>query len=128
MDMKIQDFERVYNANGDDAVESALAKRYGDGVNAFWLSNASSKYPALLILVNGDLASLHYFPKERHAGYRSVGHIQGLVPGAMTTFFMNSVSEPQPMINDSVVPFSVALKAGKEFSTSTDLPSSVEWA
>lgn len=125
--MRIQDFERVYDASGNDAIDSALTKRHGSGVNAFWLSHGSSKYPALLILVNGELASLHYFPKDRHPGFRSVGKVEGLEPGGTTTFFMNNVNEPEQILNDSIVPFSTALKAAKEFSASADLPPSVEW-
>jgi hypothetical protein len=125
--MRIQDFERVYDANASDEIDSAMAKRYGSGVNAFWLSHGSSKYPSILILVNGDLASLHYFPEEGHPGFRSVGTVQGLEPGGTTAFFMNNVKEEQPILNDSIVPLSTALKAAKEFSASTELPHSVEW-
>jgi hypothetical protein len=45
----------------------------------------------------------------------------------MTTFFMNSVNEPQPMPNRSILPFTTVLQAAKEFSKSADLPPSVTW-
>ncbi len=125
--MRIEDFESVLEVSGQDAIDSALVRRHGSGVNAFWLSHGDTKYPALLILVNQELASLHYFPEERHPGFRSVGTLEGLKPGGTTTFFLNSVSEEQPMLNDSIVPFSAALSAAREFSLSTNLPGCLEW-
>lgn len=125
--MRIQDLEHVREADNPDAVGAALAKRYASGVNALWLSHGGEKYPALLILLSGDLASCHYFPSDRHPGYRSVGHVPGLDPGGITTFFMNSINEPQPMLNDSIVPCAAALEAAKQFLSSTDLPTAVEW-
>lgn len=125
--MRIQDFEHVHDVNGEDALNLALSERYGNGVNAFWLSHGSSKYPAILLLVNGDLATLNYFPRERHPGFRSVGALQNLEPDGTSTFFMNDVNEAQPISNDSIVSFSSALRAAKEFLVSTDLPHSLEW-
>lgn len=125
--MRIQDIERVCDASRNEEVDVALAKRYGAGVNAFWLSREAGGYPLLLILVNKELSSIHYFPMDRHPGFRSVGHVQGLAPEGMTTFFMNSIHEPQQMLNDSVVPFSAALTAAKEFLMSNVMPPSVEW-
>jgi hypothetical protein len=125
--MRVQDFEGVYQASTPNAIESVLAKRYGGGVNAFWLSHGDSKYPAILILVKGELASLHYFPRERHAGFRSVGAVEGLEPGGSSTFFMNNPHEEQEVLNDSIVPFSVALEVANEFSACTDLPRFAEW-
>lgn len=126
--VRVQDLEKLQEADNPDAVGAALAERYGSGVNALWLSHGGDKYPALLILLSGDLASCHYFPSDRHPGYRSVGRVPGLDPGGITTFFMNSIKEPpQPMPNDSVVSCAAAHEAAKQFLSSTDLPTAVEW-
>jgi hypothetical protein len=124
--MRIQEFESVYEADGAADVEAVLTKRYS-AANAFWLSHGSDKYPVVSILVNGELASLHYFPKECHPGFRSVGTMEGLSPGATATFFMNSLREEVQVLNDSIVPFSLALRAACEFCASTDLPRCVQW-
>lgn len=66
----------------------------------------------------GDLATLIYFPVGGSAGFRSVGHLSGLEPGQpgqMTTFYLDTETQEQPTLNDSIVPFSDALKAAKEF-------------
>src|SRR5256885_6237474 len=125
--MRIQDFSGVYDSRNDADIEAALAKRHGPNVNAFWLSHDNEKYPMILILAKAELASLHYFPKERHAGFSSVGGVKGLNAGGTTTFFMNSETEEHEVLNDSIVPFSTALTVAKEFSRSKELPTSAEW-
>lgn len=125
--MRIQGFANVCESHGDAHIEAALAKRHGTNVNAFWLSHNNEKYPMISILVKGELASLHYFPKERHPGFRSVGRAKDLKAGGTTTFFMNSETEEHEVLNDSIVPFSTALTVAKEFSRAKELPTSVEW-
>jgi immunity protein Imm1 of predicted polymorphic toxin system len=44
-----------------------------------------------------------------------------------TTFFINSVEEPEEVPNNAVVPFSDALAAAKDFFTTQELPRSVDW-
>jgi hypothetical protein len=109
--VRVQDFERVRDANSDEAIESALAERYGSGVNSLWLCHGGAKYPALALLVRADLASLHYFPRERHPGFRSVGVVEGQEPGESTAFCVTSLNDEQPIPNGSIVPFSTALSA-----------------
>lgn len=56
-----------------------------------------------------------------------MGHIEGLEVGKMYIFYLDSEIQEQPILNDSVVPFSEALKAAKEFLVSEGLPDSMEW-
>ena len=64
---------------------------------------------ALALLVRGELASVHYFPEDRDAGYVPVGNLAGLPAGEVTTF---SISEHQAddvvVVSDAVVPVSLA--------------------
>ena len=94
---------------------------------AFGWVTGSSKNPSLAILVRADLASLNYFPEGDSAGFRSVGKVSGLKPGGMSIFYLDNPNQEQPVLNDSIVPFSDALKAAKDFLVSTDLPSSIKW-
>jgi hypothetical protein len=125
--MRVQDFTQILEANNKTELEAALTKRYQNGVNGFWLSRDANKYPVLSILVKGDLASVHYFPKERHPGFTPVGKIEGLKPGGTTTFFLDTISQKQEVLNDAIVPFTAALTAAKEFLFSKELPQSIEW-
>ena len=125
--MKISDFASVYETHSDPEIELVLSKRYGDGVNELWLSNGTDKFPAISILVKGNLASLNYFPKPRDPGYRSAGPGLGLKPGGFTTFYINTPTEEQDVLNDSIVLFSDALAAAKQFAISTALPTAIDW-
>jgi hypothetical protein len=73
------------------------------------------------------LANLHFFPPGDHPGFHSVGHVTNVDVRKNTTFFMNSIEEPEEVPNDAVVPFSDALAAAKEFFASQELPRSVDW-
>jgi len=121
--MKIEDFESVVDVDNDEDIEAALAKRYGADANEFWLTNENKKFPALAIMAKNALASLHYFPEEDHPGFISVGTN---ATSGFSIFFINGAEE-QEVPNDSIVPFSTALKVSKEFLISSDLPKSVDW-
>lgn len=66
MGLTIKDFEGRYEASSPSELESVLCRKYGRGVNGFWLSHGVDRNPALALLVNGDLATLTCFPRESH--------------------------------------------------------------
>jgi hypothetical protein len=123
--MIVEDFRESAEPGNEAELVSFLMRRYGSGVNSFWLSH--DKYPAMSILVNGDLSSLIYFPHKRHPGFRSVGRYKNLKPGGTTVFYLDSINQQQPMINDSIVSFETSLKVAREFYNSNVLPPSIEW-
>ena len=125
--MKREDYKSAKVASLEDEISAALGVRYGAGVNEFWLSNGQDKFPSMSIVVNGDLASLSYFPKPRDPGYRSVGCYPGLDAGGCTTSYMNSPEEEHEVSNDAIVPYSTALKAAQQFATTDVLPTVLEW-
>jgi len=124
--MKIEDFKSATDSANNEEIEKALAKRYGNGVNEFWLSHADSRYPAMSILVKGDIAALNYFPEDQHPGMTSVGK-GSWEPDGTTIFYINSEEEKQEIPNGMIVPFSLALEAAKEFAANREPPRCIEW-
>lgn len=124
--MKIEDFKGPSDSTNDEDIEKVLAKRYGNGVNEFWLSHAECRYPAMSILVKGNIAALNYFPEEQHPGMTSVGK-GNLEPEGITVFYINTEEEKHEIPNGMIVPFSVALEAAKEFAANKEPPRCVEW-
>jgi hypothetical protein len=125
--MRIQDYDSVCDVAKPADIEAALHKRHGAGRNAFWLSHGAELFPAINIMVKGDLAHVHYFPEERHPGFASAGRLPGLKPKGDTVFFMNSSNEPVEIMNSAVVRFSDALKAAQEFAISATMPKCIQW-
>lgn len=125
--MRVQDYKDVAEVSTDAEIELALSRRYGTGVNAIWLSHGSERYPAILILINGDHASLHFFDKERSPGLRSDGNVEGLTLGETSVFYMNNEIEEHEVLNDSVVSLDSALNVAKEFCKAPTLPKSISW-
>jgi hypothetical protein len=93
----------------------------------FFLHHEPRENPSLWILVNNQLANLHYFPDEEHPGYASIGDLPLLPADGFTIFFMRSPKEEEYISNDLIVPFADALAAAKEFLVSTAFPPSIEW-
>ena len=128
MMMKVVDFKSTHTAKGLRELETILMRRGRNGLNAFWLSHENQEYPTLSILVKGDLAALHYIPAESEAGFRSVGKMPGLEPRGTTSFSISeNPADDVEELNDSVLPFSVALSVANEFFACNKLPVAVEW-
>ena len=125
--MRIQDYDSVCNVTSPADIETALSERHRAGRNAFWLFHAAELFPAINIMVKGDLSYVHYFPKERHPGFSSVGRVPGLRRNGNTVLFMNSSDEPVEIMNEAVVLFSDALKVAQEFAVSATMPKCIQW-
>jgi hypothetical protein len=124
--MIVEDFEGTHQVNGDAQIETLLATRYGRNMNEFWLYRGTQLHPAMAIMANGDLACVHYFPRDHHPGFQSVGPAPDLNPRG-ETMFASDPDERSSMPNTTVVPFSLALAAAKEFARSPELPRCIEW-
>lgn len=126
--MQVQDIEGSYEVNAPAELETVLRRRYKNNAHAFWLSHGAGRYPMLSLLVKGDLASLHFMPKEHEAGCRSVGRMSYLGQGETTRFSISKHSgDDVYVMNESLIPFSAAVDAAKEFLSSKELPQSVDW-
>jgi len=126
-DFDIADLDSAHDVTTRLEIEAALSKRDHAGMNSFWLFHGTQKFPSINIMVNGDLAYVHYFPEERHPGYASVGGLSHLSRGGITNFFHVPGDEPFDILNGAVVPFSEALKVAQEFAVSKDLPKCIPW-
>jgi hypothetical protein len=124
--MKIHDFEAGLDVATVPELEAALSRRHGVGINSFWLGHIAGGFPAINIVVNGDLAHVHYFPKEHHPGFASVADLPGPRPHDTSVFFIGP-KEKIWVLNDEIVPFSQALKAAEEFAVSNAMPKCVRW-
>jgi hypothetical protein len=126
--MRIEDFDSDRDLTTPLEIEAALSKRHGAGINSFWLSQGGEKRPTINIMVNGDLAYVHYFPDDDHPGFASVGGLSKLSRGGITHFFPGLTAEPFDILNEAVVPFSSALKVAQEFAISSTMPRCIAWS
>jgi hypothetical protein len=125
--MRIQDYETVWDLTDPEEIEAALSTRHGGGRNAFWLSHGSEGFPTISIMVNGDLAYIHYLPERRHPGFSSIGMVPGLPSGEESVFFPSNSNEPLEIMNEQVVRFFDAKKVAQEFAVSAAMPKSIRW-
>jgi hypothetical protein len=126
--MTITDMCGTYEVSTVDDLERLLGRRYYNNVNSFWLVHGSERYPALSVCIKGELAYLQYAESGKDAGLRSAGTFQSAQPGEMTTFSVSKYpADDISVLNDAVVTTASALAAAKEFYTSKQLPTSVDW-
>lgn len=123
--MRIWDFNQELEVKNIDEIEAILKIRYAPGYNSFWL-DYEELYPCISILTKADLAYVHYFPGDRHAGFRSVGNVANL-EGEMTIFRLDTINQEQPILNDAIIPFSSALAVARDFFHAKSLPRSIKW-
>ena len=126
-DMRIEDYDSDREATDPTDIDAALSKRHGDGLNSFWLSHGAEEFPVINILVKGDLAYVHYFPKDRHPGFASAAKVLGPRPDE-TSIFFEYPTEKMWILNSALIPFSDALKAAQEFAASKTMPKCIQWS
>ncbi len=123
--MKAEEFENAVEIKTDGDLVDFLARRFGNEVNSFWLYH--KQHPSMSIMVNGKYATIMYFPKARHPGFRPVGNVKELKAGETSTFFLDDLRQEQRVLNDAVIPVADAVKAAKEFFHDDQLPASIRW-
>jgi hypothetical protein len=111
-----------------NSLEGALAWRDDRGGGLFYLTPNDAPYPAMVIRVGGDVADVHYFPRDGHPGFRCLGG-DGLPEGGWTTLVYQgcdpATGEETP--NEFVVPFDTARSVAKEFFRSEQMSEAVSW-
>jgi len=108
-------------------VENVLNYRTEKGVNEFWIYG-ETKYPLLGLLVNKGTAYLHYFVNEGEPGFQSIGNDNlELDENENSIFYTNTDTEEVSIPNYSIITFTSALKAVKEFFETNDMPQCIEW-
>ena len=122
--MLVVDFDGQHQVVDEDALDKQLSRRSSAGVNHFWLYFDEEEYPWLAIAVKQDIACVHFFPKEGHPGFQSVGSTSA---NETITFYMtadDTIEVPQT----AVVPINLAMIAAHEFMHGHgERPSAVKW-
>src|SRR6266481_4485112 len=126
--MKVIDFDGHHSVHSIAELEQLLGVRFKDQLNHFWLRADGSDFPRLAIMVKGDLSAIHYFPKDRHPGYVSLGGKLNLDPDRTATFSIShSPADDVKVRHEFVIAFSKAHEVAKEFFHSRERPRSIEW-
>lgn len=105
-------------------IEQELQFRTQKGVNEFILYYEEESFPYLVILANKDSAYLHYFKEEDDPGFRSIGNEN---EKGESIFYTNTDKEEVVIENMSIVNFSLAVMAAKEFYETKERPKCVKW-
>jgi hypothetical protein len=124
--MRIEDFDSKHDVTSPTEIAAALSKRDRRGINSFWLSHGAEERLYIQIMVKGELAYVHYFPKHRHPGFQSVAKAPGPRPNETSIFFLYP-NERVWVLNSTLIPFSDALKVAQEFAISTAMPKCIRW-
>jgi hypothetical protein len=126
--MHVDGYGRSWQVADVAGLEEVLAWRDACGGAEFWLSHEKEKYPVLAMRVSGDIADVHFFPKEGHPGFRSLGGA-GLASGGRTTLIFQGCdpASGEETPNQFVVPFELACSIAKEFFHRKQTSDAVSW-
>ena len=119
--MKIKHFGGIEYANNISEFSEILQKKYGDGVNEFWITNNTQENPCLVVLVNKEMANLTYFPDEESLGFQSVG-CQTNQKNDYCIFYTNTPEEEIEIRRDSIISVDKAFEAAKKFFYKREMP------
>lgn len=121
-------FNQQTTVNSPAELHAILSQRREDGANSYRLSHEGKDYPHLALLVKGKLASVTYFSMDDDAGYVPAGNLAALPIGKLTTFSISRHGADDVLVmNDAVLPDSLAVEIAEEFFHSDALPSSLSW-
>lgn len=124
--MKIKHFGGIEYANNISEFSEILQKKYGDGVNEFWITNNTQENPCLVVLVNKEMANLTYFSDEESLGFQSVG-CQTNQKNDYCIFYTNTPEEEIEIRRDSIISVDKAFEAAKKFFYKREMPDNIEW-
>lgn len=124
--MIIEHFGGKNTCDNLEELERVLSFRTEKGVNEFWL-NLPTEYPCMNLVVKNNYASLLYIPEDGHPGFISIGHDTDLDEYETSTFYTNTDQEEISVANYTILPFSIALNAVKEFFETKEMPKLIEW-
>lgn len=124
--MIIEHFEGKTECNSLDNIDDILTRRTYKGVNEF-IIHGEQEFPYMVVLVNNNYAYLHFYKEEDDPGFRSIGGDTDLEKDGDSIFYTNTDNEEVSIENVSVVPFSNALMAVKQFFETRDMPKCIEW-
>lgn len=126
--MKIEGHHRRWDAPDEAALQRVLQFRDGVGGALFWLARDGDRYPTLAIRISGDLADVHYFPRDGHPGFRALAEAP-LQSGPARIFIYEgcdpATGEETPV--EFVLPVSTAIDLAKEFHRTGARSSAVSW-
>lgn len=126
--MRVSGCGAAWDVADEEGLEAVLRQRDPRGGGDFWLSGGDDTFPCLGIRVSGPHSDIHYFPEDRHPGFRCLGG-EGLPSEGTTTFVFDgcdpAMGEDVP--NDFVVSFDTAVVVAKEFFRTRELPVCCEW-
>jgi Immunity protein Imm1 len=125
--MKAYDFSGEHPVKDLSDIERVMSRRFEGNVNEVLLASGKNAFPLLAILIRENMASINYVPGDKEAGFTSIGGNLGLPPDGMTIFAMGDPSEEIAVSNRSIVTFTKALEAAKEFFRTKQLPKSIRW-
>ncbi|HEX7715344.1 MAG TPA: Imm1 family immunity protein [Bacillota bacterium] len=122
--MKVVYFDAETDCESIEALNRILASRDENGFNEFELYG-SEKCPYLSILVNDNLACVHFFEFEDDCGHYAYCDKELLVEDGYTTFYIGSTETE--ISNDLVIPFSLVQVAAQDFFLTSKMSEKLKW-
>jgi hypothetical protein len=126
--MIVEHFGGTVECENINKFNAVLNKRYGAGVNEFWLSG-EAKFPCIAILINGEFAHVTFFPEDGHPGFHSI-NTENPKLDETKVFYVNTVNEEIEIngdLNAGIISTGKAMEIANEFFMTLSMPKCAEW-
>ncbi len=123
----LDDFFGSHQISSVEDLTRALARRNDEQFNAFTFGADPGGYPWMMFLACGELAYVHYFPAESHAGFHSLGHLADLDEDGLTLFRMETPEQVTEVCNYQIISSADAVAAAVQFFETGTQPACLEW-
>lgn len=124
--MIIEHFKGCMTCKAYTDVEAVLAQHTAQGTNEF-IIRGEEPFPYMVVLKNNNYAYVHYYNEEDHPGFRSIGNEYDLDSSGDHVFYTNTDQEVVWIENVSIVPFTIAELAVKQFYERMEMPACIDW-
>lgn len=128
LDMIVHGYGRAWKVEDDEGLGEVIAWRNSRGGGIFWMAHEGDDYPLLEIRISGDVADVHFFPKEGHPGFRCLGGWGLPVDGSTKLVYQGcDPGDGEEIPNRFIIPLATARRVAREFLARKRMSDAVSW-
>jgi hypothetical protein len=125
--MRIVDFKGNYQVDRESDIDTAMARRYGDGFNEFFIYREGQEFPYLAILVRVDIATIFFFPEDGHPGFRAFKAQDAARDEENVMFYIADFADSVQSPAEFIVPAAASVAVAKNFLRTGSMSPMLDW-
>jgi hypothetical protein len=125
--MRIVDFKGSYQVDQESDIDIAMARRYGEGFNEFFIYREGPEFPHLAVPVRADVATIFFFPENGHPGFRALRAQDAMGGATDLLFYIGDFADSIQSPAEFIVPVTAGVAVAKSFLRTGAMSPILEW-